>query len=446
MTDDEHQGPARLGAILRPFFSLVGAQAIGSALGFVFWVLAARLGSTETVGVAAAAISAQTLLGTLAMLGLGTLLIGELQRVDQSAQRRLLLVSLTAAGVAGLTFALVTVLLTPLINGELHDALADPGTVTFYVLGVSVTAVGMVLDQCVLGLHRSSLQVWRNLIASGLRFPFVLVMAQTGDLTPFALLLSWVLPLVLSVAFVWVAMRLPGGPLAERASTRLLLGTYWRPALSNHGLNLSLAAGPLLVPVVAGVVLTPYDNAEFAIAWLMATFVFIPPYMLATALFAASVNASRELFLANVRRTLPSSLALSLALCVGAWLLGPYFLRIFGDHYADNSAPILDLLVVGGLWMVVKDHMVAYARVARRLPVATKLAGVAVGLELVGAVTGGLLGDARGVALGWLAALCLQVVVGLPIAWRILRLRRDDPAPPASVTDTGHAATTRQET
>ncbi len=442
---EDHPGSARLGAIVRPFFSLVGAQAIGSALGFVFWVLAARLGSTETVGVAAAAISAQTLLGTLAMLGLGTLLIGELQRVEQSMQRRLLLVSLTAAGVAGLTFALATVLLTPLINGELHDALADPGTLSFYVVGVSVTAVGMVLDQCVLGLHKSSLQVWRNLIASGLRFPIVLVMAQTGDLTPFGLLVSWVVPLLLSVAFVWVALRLPGGPLSERATARALVGTYWRPALSNHGLNLSLAAGPLLVPVVAGVVLTPYDNAEFAIAWLMATFVFIPPYMLATALFAASINASRERFLANVRRTLPSSLALSLALCIGAWVLGPYLLRIFGTHYADNSVPILDLLVVGGLWMVVKDHLVAYARVAGQLGVATRLAGVAVGLELVGAVTGGLMGESRGVALGWLAALCLQVLVGLPIAWRTLRSPRSESAPPARVDDAGPAVTTRQE-
>jgi O-antigen/teichoic acid export membrane protein len=440
----EPRGSAHPGAILRPFVSLVGAQAIGSALGFVFWVLAARLGSTETVGVAAAAISAQTLLGTLATMGLGTLLIGELRRVVQSGQRRLLVVALSTAGLAGLAFAGVTLLLTPLINGDLHEALADPGTGSFYAVGASVTAVGMVLDQCVLGLDRSSLQVWRNLLASGLRFPLVLLLAQSGDLTPFGLLLSWVVPLVLSVVFVWVALRLPRERSAERTGTRELLGVYWRPALSNHGLNLSLGAGPLLVPVVAGVILIPVDNAEFAIAWLIATFVFTPPYMLATALFAATVNTSPELFRATVRRTLPSSLALSLALCIASWTLGPFFLRIFGEHYAENSAPILNLLVVGGLWMVVKDHMVAYARVTSQLGVATRLAGVAVGLELVGAVAGGLMDGSRGVALGWLVALCIQVVVGTPIAWRTLHGTRQA-TPPASGQGTGHPVSTRQE-
>jgi hypothetical protein len=93
---------------------------------------------------------------------------------------------------------------------------------------------------------------------------------------------------------------------------------------------------------------------------------------------------------------------------------------------------------------VVKDHMVAYARVTSQLGVATRLAGVAVGLELVGAVAGGLMDGSRGVALGWLVALCIQVVVGTPIAWRTLHGTRQA-TPPASGQGTGHPVSTRQE-
>src|SRR5438132_14361150 len=58
--------------------SLVGTTAVTSMLGFVYWWLAARQYPPEAVGFASAAISAMTLLGTFAMLGLGTLLLGEL--------------------------------------------------------------------------------------------------------------------------------------------------------------------------------------------------------------------------------------------------------------------------------------------------------------------------------------------------------------------------------
>ena len=60
--------------------SLIGTFAVTASLGFAYWWLAAREFPAETVGFSSAAISAMTLLGLFCMLGLGTLLIGELPR------------------------------------------------------------------------------------------------------------------------------------------------------------------------------------------------------------------------------------------------------------------------------------------------------------------------------------------------------------------------------
>src|SRR5947207_15483674 len=59
--------------------SLVGTTAVTSLLGFVYWWLAARALPPAIVGLASAAISAMTLFGTFALLGLGTLLPGGLR-------------------------------------------------------------------------------------------------------------------------------------------------------------------------------------------------------------------------------------------------------------------------------------------------------------------------------------------------------------------------------
>ena len=60
--------------------SLIGTTAVTSGLGFAFWWLAARMFSTEAVGLASAIISTMTLLGSASILGLGTLLIAELPK------------------------------------------------------------------------------------------------------------------------------------------------------------------------------------------------------------------------------------------------------------------------------------------------------------------------------------------------------------------------------
>ena len=73
-------------------------------LGFVYWAAAARLFSQQAVGYGAAAISAMTLLGTIGMLGMGTLLIGELPR--RTARAGLVSAALLTCGLGSLVLAL----------------------------------------------------------------------------------------------------------------------------------------------------------------------------------------------------------------------------------------------------------------------------------------------------------------------------------------------------
>src|SRR5689334_24750825 len=60
--------------------SLVTTTGLASAIGFAYWTLSGLRFSQEAVGYGAAAVSAMNLLGTGGMLGLGTVLIGELPR------------------------------------------------------------------------------------------------------------------------------------------------------------------------------------------------------------------------------------------------------------------------------------------------------------------------------------------------------------------------------
>lgn len=412
--------------VLGPFRSLLGAQVAGTALGLLFWVVAARLVPGTEVGVAAAAISTQTLLGTATALGLGTLLIAELPHHPPGRQRQLVLRSLAVVALAALLVGAGVVLLARagLLGGNLRAA-TDGAGAPLLVVGTVAAAWTLVLDEAVLGLRRSGVQVVRNVVAAGLRFPLATALLLAGHRESSVLMASWVVPLLLSVGGVLVALRLPraaGGPGVASDVT-----AYGATALRHHGLNVALAAGPQLMPVVGAVTLTAVGNAELAVAWLAATFVFLPPYLLAVALFAHGSRVSPEELRATMSTTLPAALGLSLLLCVGAWVLGRPALHLFGEEYADASWTLLALLVPAGLWMVVKDHLVALWRVEGRLGRASRLAALAVVLEVTGAVVGGILGGGPGLALGWLAAIAVEALLAVPLlrtAFRGIRWER----------------------
>jgi O-antigen/teichoic acid export membrane protein len=404
------------GGIWSPFRSLLGAQVIGAALGLVFWVLAARLVDAREVGVAAAAISAQTLLGLVTVLGVGTLLISELPQHAGARQRQLVFRGLLVVTVPSLLLGALMVGLSPVFTVNLREALSDPVGATAFALGVAAAAWAVVVDEASLGVKRSAVQVQRNLLASSLRFPVTAVLLTLGLTDARVLQLCWVIPLVVSVPFAFWRLRLPRRPRGgdRGPSLRSDVAGLGGHALRNHALTLSLSAASQLVPVVAGITLTSVDNAEFAIAWLMASFAFLPPYLLAIALFAHGANVSTEEFRASMSKTLPASLLLSATLVVGAWVLGEPVLLIFGGDYATESWLILALLVPAGLWMCVKDHLVAMYRSQRRFATATRLSVVAVFLELTGALVGALLWGPVGLCLGWLAAMVVESVLAIP--------------------------------
>ena len=400
--------------IWSPFRSLLTAQVLSAALGLVFWVIVARLVDAHDVGVAAAAISLQTLLGIVTVLGCSTMLVSELPKAAPTRQRTLVLRSLLVVFVSSAIGAGRgggrARRCCPATWSRRSATRSAPST---FVLGTAAFAWALVVDDACLGVKRSGLQVWRNLVASSLRFPATAVLLLLGFTDAHVLQVCWVLPLLASIPFTLWRLRLPR---PDRTSPPLLadIRGFIGLALRNHALSLSLAAASQMVPVVAALTLSSVENAEFAIAWLLATFVFLPPYLLSTALFAHGANVSEEEFRRSMERTIPAALSLSALLCVGAWVLGEPVLLIFGGDYARHSWAILALLVPAGLWMVIKDHLVALWRTQRQFALATRLAGAALVIEIVGAMAGGIIGGARGLCIGWLIAMGVEMVLGLP--------------------------------
>lgn len=404
--------------------TILGTQVVTSALGFVFWTVAARALPPSVVGRLGSATAAALLLSTFGLVGCGTLLISRLGSAGPAEQRRLLVTTVTVGpAVTGLlagVFGIGAWLLLPAFS------FLVPTGATFWwlVAAASLTTLGGVFDEAMLVLGRPSTQVVRNAVASGLKVVLLGVALLAGHGA-----VSWALA-------AWVVGQLAGCVLAARAAWRLtrtdervtrrdVLGTirrYRREATHHHGMNVALSAPSTLQPVIIAAIVSAESNALFTTVRLVSTFAFLAPYALAMALFAASAGdpeANRQ----RARSVFRISLGLSLVLYAALFFGAPLILGVFGKDYATGSETYLRIIGLACPLLVFKDQYIAGMRAERRLTRAMPYVFASTTLEIAGTLLGATIADLTGALVGWLVALAVGAI------W-VMTGGRGRPAPP----------------
>lgn len=389
--------------------SIVGTTAVTSGLGFVYWWLAARLYPPEAVGLASAAVSAMLLLGALGVLGLGTLLIGELPRYPDR-HKPLILTALVVAGLVGIGLGLVFAGLAPAISSDLRPLAGSAANLGLFALGVCLTAVGIAFDHAAIGLLRGGLQLWRNGLHSAVKIALLLAAAiWLASRSGLAVYAAWVLGALVSLAALAFYIEWKG----DLAGTyRLEFGLVRRlgpAALWHHALNLALQAPALVLPLIVTALLSARMNAYFYMAWMVANFAFVGPVALTTVLYAVG-SADPEQLAEKMRLTIKLSFLIGLLACGTLLISAGLILALFGPAYAQAAAWSLRLLGLGVFPLIVKVHYVALSRVSGRIPRAAMWMGVAALFEIGLAAYGASLGGLTGLSVGWLVAVSIEAL------------------------------------
>ena len=409
-------------AILSNAGALVGSIAVTSLLGFPYWWIAARAFPAAAVGFAAASVSAMTLLGTVGMLGLGTLLTGELPRRPRD-RAALLATALTFSAGAGFMLGLVFALVAPQALG-LEAFAGRPGAVLLFATGVALTAVTMVVDQAVIGLLRGGVQLRRNIIFAVSKLLVLAVVAvatlRAGGLAIFG---TWVAGLGISLAWLALAARREGAHLHHCRPRWSLFRDWRRPAMEHHFLNLAIQAPWLVMPLVVAATVSVTASAYFYTASLITGFLASGAIALTLALYAVGVRDE-----ARLAHALRFTLRLAFGVILGANLVlifgNRLILHVFGSEYAANAATVLRIQGVYVCLMIIKDHYIALARIRGTVVRAGMLCAAGAVLEIGLASVGGAWRGLTWVAVGALVALAVEVCAMSPAVLRELRPTR----------------------
>ena len=399
-----------LDVILKNAGSLVGTQLVTSALGFLYWWLAARSFPPHVVGLASASISAMLLLGTIGVMGFGNLLMG-IARQERDQAGNLLASAIVAVGLAGSLIGLLFVWSTTWISSDLKVWATNFWNVFLFAFSAGLTSIVFVIDQALIGLLRGGIQLWRNAIFAlaklGALLAISLWLSNASGVTIYS---TWIIGNLISLLFlIGYATRNGLRIFRYRPKTKLLHRVGFN-ALTHHSLNMALQAPGLALPVIVTILLSAQSNAYFYASWMIASFVFVGPIALATVLYAVG-STDTALLAQKFRFTLKLSLLIGLSACAVLMIVADQVLWIFGSDYAVQGAWCLRILSLAVFPIILKNLYVALYRIQNRIVSAMRLVIIGSFLELVLAVAGGKMGGLIGLSIGWVIAVIIEGLI-----------------------------------
>ena len=416
---------ARGAALVRqPLFAnagyLLGVNAVGALVGFVFWGLAARLYRPEDVGMASAVISAVALVSGIAGLGVG---IGVVRFLPEArAPRRLLNTAFTfnamTAILVGGVFLAGLSLWSPSLVILRENSLYSAGFLAY----TTATTLGTVIQMAFVARRQALYALIQTSVINGSRLLLIPVLVGLGAA---GLVGAVAMSVVLALAFSLLGF-LPQVEPGYRPHPDFSwpdLAAIIPYSAGNYVAGLLTQTLQVLLPLIVLEMLGPASSGYTYIAWMLGSLLASPGMALAGSAFAEGSNAPHRLTAILIRSatwafllTLPAAMILGVA--------APWVLLLFGPSYAQNASELLRWLVAAAPLVVLTGLYFTYLRVQKQIGRLITLSIIMAAISLGVAVTlMPRLGIAAG-GIGWLAGNGIVATIALGSVWRDASLDR----------------------
>lgn len=396
--------------LFRNGYALIASSALTSALGLVFWLIAARSYSTVAVGVASALIATSTTIANLSHLNLKSALNRFLPRAGGATFRLVTRSYALSVAIAG-TVSLVFIAGVGFWSPRLAFLSQRPGVAIWFVLATMVWTIFVLEDSALTGVRSAVWVPLENLLYSVLKLAALPALVVAAPLLgAFVAWTAAVVPLVLAVNVLLFRRLLPAHARTtrtreEHAGAREIV----HYVAADFAAYTVLTATIGLLPLVVLSVLGAKASAYYFVSWSVAYGMYLIPSGLGMSMISEA--ATEPARLADYDRQALLGAAKLLVPCVViVTLAAPWLLELLGHDYAQGASTLLRLLVVSALPWTVFVSFTNAARVRRRMRQVVYATVALVGLVLaIGVPLMGPLG-VDGLGVGWLAGQSLTAV------------------------------------
>ncbi|CAJ37118.1 lipopolysaccharide biosynthesis protein [Methanocella arvoryzae] len=319
-------------------------------VGFVFWMIAARLYSVEDVGLAVALISSATLINLFSTLGIEHSIIRffpaySMARVINSS---IIIVTLTSLAI-GVAYSIALILL----SSDLAFVSNPVYLIIFVAFGV-ISTIAVVTGNIFIAMRKTLYYLVQNVFIS-FRVLFLIPLIFLGS---FGIVGSTMAAYI--VAFLFVLFILSRFIRFDFRADRDYIRNSFSYSSRNYVATLLSEVPFLLMPVIVLHVLGEADAARYYIAFTIGSFLMQITYTISTSLFVEGSHG--ESMKKNVIKSGIAiySLLVPAFLCI--CLFGEYVLNIYGSEYVA-ALDLLKLVALSSFFQAIYSLYCAIQKV-----------------------------------------------------------------------------------
>jgi len=400
--------------------------AVTTGMGFIFWMVVARYYTEYEVGLAAAIISAISLLALISSLGLDVALIRFLSKAREPVKMInscFTISGIVALAVAGIFLAGLDLWspATEFVRGNIRFLLA------FILFVVCWPLSGLMASVFVAG-RRAEFVLVKSTIFSLLKIPLPILLAYYFH--AFGIVGSWGVAAV-AAFIISLFLFIPRIQKSYRPVPRLdlsIIRDIWKYSAGNYFVSIFAAAPYFLLPIIVVNLISAEQNAYFYVAWMMAGLVYAIPVAVSASLFAEGSHAE-EALVANARRSFRFIILLLVPAIILLVALGKWLLLLFGENYSSNGLTLLWILGASGLFIAVNDVYYSILRVRGRI---RELFFIRALISIAVVVAGSLIAPKIGIVgigYAWISAQAvasIYVLLRVRVRYRAMKAQRID--------------------
>lgn len=387
----------------------VAANALG---GFAFWLIAARIESSDDVGRAAALFTAVMLVNYATNMGL-PVAVARYSPDDGAPSTILFNWAILYTGASSL---LGTVVFLAFLPDSVSDTLLQwgwPAGAAIFLTIVFGMSCAVLVEVRLMALRRWGWVFTRVAFVGLIRFALVLISPLDDESLWLFLVVAGIPALSGMVGFtVLVARRRSPRPLRP-------LPDNWRDGFRYSWVNylgvLAVQAATFALPFLVSIEVDSTDYAAFYVAFSITTVIFLVPHTLGQVLLVEGGKGGADLG-RQVKVALGLALGFMVVVAIGGRVASGLVTEVYGADYAPG-ARILPTLVLAGIGWAVTSICLTKARVEEHVGAIVTISMVLAVSILVPAVvmigTDGVDGAARAWLIGNMIAAVTAAAVSL---------------------------------
>jgi len=348
-------------SLYRNSIFLMLSTLIMASLGFIFWMIAARLFSTENVGLATAIISVMGIITSFSALGLGSGLIHFLPKSKRKNKK---------INTCFTLIALVTIIITSIFlilisnfSQKLHFIKENLILSIIFIIFMIFASFNSLIESVFIAYRSTKYILLKNFIFSSLK---ILLLFAFVSLGAYGIFSSWMIAIITGFIISIIVLMYKFNYKIKAVFYDNVIKRIGKYSFGNYAAGFIGGLPVLILPLIIISKLQAEFSAYYYIAMMIANLLFAIPSAASNSLFAEGSTNENKIN-EHVKKAGKIIALLLIPAIIIVVLFGKYILLFFGQNYSSEGFKFLQLLALSGAFVSVNSVFGAIFRIRHRI-------------------------------------------------------------------------------